>query len=65
VSTQGRAARFGSSSCRRPNELEEKIDMGAMILLAFIVLVGPLAYFFGVDSRVVDERGWWPAGRAS
>ena len=39
--------------------------MGAMILLAFIVLVGPLAYFFGVDSRVVDERGWWPAGRAS
>jgi hypothetical protein len=32
------------------------------VFLAFILLVGPLAYFFGADSRygVTDRRGWWP-----
>ena len=25
------------------------------LLIAFLVLVGPLAYFFGVDSRI-DEK---------
>jgi hypothetical protein len=39
--------------------------MGVMgyVFLAFILLVGPLAYFFGADSRIYDERerrGWWP-----
>jgi hypothetical protein len=30
--------------------------MMIIVLLALLVLLGPLAYFFGVDSRVVDER---------
>ena len=25
--------------------------IGAVLVLAFLVLVGPLAYFFGADSR--------------
>jgi hypothetical protein len=35
---------------------------GFVILLAFILLVGPLAVLFGADSRPVerDDRGWWP-----
>jgi len=38
--------------------------MGQMILLAFFLLVGPLAVLFGVDSRVDEPRGAWPAGRS-
>jgi hypothetical protein len=35
--------------------------MGLIFLLLVALLVlGPLAYFFGADSRVQDERGWWP-----
>jgi hypothetical protein len=37
--------------------------MGAIFVISFIVLVGPLAFVFGADSRVWDERdrrGWWP-----
>lgn len=32
--------------------------MLALIVLAFLVLIGPMAYFYGVDSRVSGERGW-------
>ncbi len=32
--------------------------MGAVLVLAFLVLIGPLSYFFGVDSRRVSDRGW-------
>lgn len=32
--------------------------MGAVLTLAFIVLIGPLSYFFGVDSRRLTDRGW-------
>lgn len=32
--------------------------MGAVLMLAFIVLIGPLSYFFGVDSRRLMDRGW-------
>jgi hypothetical protein len=38
--------------------------VGAILVISFIVLVGPLACFLGADSRVVDDkdrRGWWPA----
>jgi hypothetical protein len=38
--------------------------MGAILVISFIVLVGPLAVFLGADSRVLsekDRRGWWPA----
>jgi hypothetical protein len=37
--------------------------VGAIVVISFIVLVGPLALFLGVDSRVLDDkdrRGWWP-----
>jgi hypothetical protein len=36
--------------------------MGAILVLMFIVLVGPLALLYGVDSRLYEERprGWWP-----
>jgi hypothetical protein len=38
--------------------------VGAILIISFIVLVGPLAVLFGADSRVwddKDQRGWWPA----
>jgi hypothetical protein len=37
--------------------------MGAVLMLAFLVLIGPLSYFFGVDSRRVSDRGWVAAPR--
>ena len=33
------------------------------LLLVGLLVLGPLAYFFGTDSRVRDERGWWPDRR--
>ena len=37
--------------------------MAGFIVLAFLVLVGPLAYAYGVDSRLLDDRGWFPDRR--
>jgi hypothetical protein len=37
--------------------------MGELLILAFLVLVGPLSYFFGVDSRDPDDRGWFAGVR--
>jgi hypothetical protein len=37
--------------------------MGSFIVLAFLVLVGPLAYFYGVDSRPLGDRGWFGSPR--
>jgi len=37
--------------------------MGVVLILVFLVLVGPLSYFFGVDSRRSTDRGWVAAGR--
>jgi hypothetical protein len=37
--------------------------MGIVLLLMFLVLVGPLSYFFGVDSRRSTDRGWVGAAR--
>ena len=36
----------------------------AVVVLGFVVLVGPLAYFFGADSRPTSKanRSWF-AGR--
>jgi hypothetical protein len=31
-------------------------DMGAFIILAFLVLIGPLSLVLGVDSRPHDRR---------
>jgi len=35
-----------------------------VLLIAFIVLIGPLALLYGVDSRVDDRRNGWPGTRA-
>lgn len=37
--------------------------MGAVLILAFLVLIGPLSYFFGVDSRRTTDRGWFGGRR--
>jgi hypothetical protein len=37
--------------------------MGAFLVLASLVLIGPLSYFFGVDSRRPSDRGWVGAAR--
>jgi hypothetical protein len=34
--------------------------MGAFLVMSFVLVVGPLALFYGVDSRRSDERGGWP-----
>jgi hypothetical protein len=31
--------------------------MGASILIAFLLLIGPLALLFGADSRIDRDRG--------
>jgi hypothetical protein len=31
--------------------------MGAVLILAFLTLIGPLSYFFGADSRLSTDRG--------
>ena len=31
-----------------------------VLLLLVLLVLGPFAYLFAVDSRVDDERGWWP-----
>ncbi len=36
-----------------------------LVIIAFILLIGPLAVAFGADSRITDtrdRRSWWPAG---
>jgi hypothetical protein len=38
--------------------------MGVLLVIAFLLTIGPLALLYGVDSRSWDDRGWWPgAGR--
>lgn len=32
--------------------------MTGFFVLAFIVLIAPLSYFYGVDSRRLSDRGW-------
>jgi hypothetical protein len=38
--------------------------MGLVIVIAFLLAIGPLALLYGVDSRRPDERGWWPGARS-
>jgi hypothetical protein len=33
--------------------------IGAVLVLAFLVLVGPLAYFYAADSRAARQTGNW------
>jgi hypothetical protein len=37
--------------------------MTGYFVLAFIVLIAPLSYFYGVDSRRLEDRGWLAARR--
>lgn len=37
--------------------------MGLLIVVAFLLAIGPLALLYGVDSRRWDDRGWWPGKR--
>ncbi len=40
--------------------------MGSLIVflvLVSLVVLGPLAYFFGADTRTGDPRGGWPGRR--
>jgi hypothetical protein len=40
--------------------------MGSVLLLTFILLVGPLAVRYGADSRIHEQRprGWFPGSRS-
>jgi nitrogen fixation-related uncharacterized protein len=40
--------------------------MGSVLVIAFLVAIGPLALLWGVGSRRWDDsdrRGWWPGDR--
>lgn len=37
--------------------------MVELLLIAFICLLGPLAYLYGADTRTGDPRGGWPGER--
>jgi hypothetical protein len=37
--------------------------MGALLIMLFVLAVGPLALLYGVDSRRSDERGQWPGAQ--
>jgi hypothetical protein len=37
--------------------------MGAVLMLTFLVLIAPLSYVYGVDSRRSTDRGWVAARR--
>ena len=39
--------------------------MVEIVILAFLVLIGPLAYLYGVDSRRIADRGWMAGVRRS
>jgi hypothetical protein len=36
---------------------------GGILVLVFLLVIGPLALLYGVDSRPIEDRerrGWWP-----
>ena len=37
--------------------------MAGFIVLAFVLVVAPLSYFYGVDSRLFSDCGWFPDRR--
>jgi hypothetical protein len=37
--------------------------MGSLLIVTFLVVIGPLSYFFGVDSRRSTDRGWFGVRR--
>jgi hypothetical protein len=39
------------------------VNLFGYLVIAFIVVVAPLSYYFGVDSRRIEDRGWVAAPR--
>jgi hypothetical protein len=42
--------------------------MELVLVIAFLLAIGPLALLYGIDSRTWDDRddrGWWPGVRRS
>ena len=37
--------------------------MAGIAILAFLVLMAPLSYFYGVDSRRLSDKGWFGSPR--
>jgi hypothetical protein len=37
--------------------------LGVLLVIAFVILVGPVSILYGADSRITRDRdrGWWPA----
>lgn len=62
--TGGGSPRTGHVLFKAPRANADERGMAQIILLAFFLLVGPLAVLFGADSRLDDRRGSWPAGRS-
>jgi hypothetical protein len=60
TSSDRRNARHRLSVLVTRGTIEEggEVDVTAFVVLAFLVLIGPLSYFYGVDSRRLDDRGW-------
>jgi hypothetical protein len=42
---------------------EAQVPMTALIVIAFVALIGPLAVLYGADSRCDDRRDGWPGTR--
>jgi hypothetical protein len=39
------------------------VEVFGYLVIAFILVVAPLSYYFGVDSRRIEDRGWMAAPR--
>jgi len=50
-------ARPESSEAPSRRPVQEVKDMGPLLVVAFIVLMAPLSYLYGVDSRLASDRG--------
>jgi hypothetical protein len=37
--------------------------MGVFLIVTFLVLIGPLSYLYGADSRRQTDRGWFGEAR--
>lgn len=37
--------------------------MGIVLFVWFLMMIGPMCYFFGVDSRRMTDRGWFGSWR--
>jgi hypothetical protein len=37
--------------------------MGSLLIVTFLVVIAPLSYLFGVDSRRSVDRGWFGSRR--